>query len=177
MDPQVENWQEFLQVCVRQKKLFSLPENGERNEFDIMQNLTDCAPLRQQLNLWLEKLKTRNKVPKNSSKAKELRETGNKEFENEHYSYSMKYYTLSLVYAPLGTEDLSLALANRSAALFFLGKYEDCITDIELALEHGYRANMQHKLHIRSARCYLKLKSKNHCRECLRKVFIILIIQ
>lgn len=36
----------------------------------------------------------------------------------------MKYYTRSLQYAPSESEDLALAFANRSAALFYLEKYK-----------------------------------------------------
>lgn len=49
---------------------------------------------------------------------------GNSEFKSKNYHLSMKYYTRSLQFAPLESEDLSLAFANRSAALFYLEKYK-----------------------------------------------------
>ena len=53
-----------------------------------------------------------------------MRKEGNKEFKNKKYLSSVKCYTTSLQYAPWQSDDLSLAFANRSAALFYLEKYE-----------------------------------------------------
>lgn len=54
--------------------------------------------------------------------------------------------------------DFSILLANRSAALYHMQRYDLALQDIELA-EENYPAEMMHKLKERSARCYLALKS------------------
>ena len=45
----------------------------------------------------------------------------------------------------------------RSACFFQLKKYEDCLTDIELALEAGYPTHNAYKLYIRQCKCLLEL--------------------
>ncbi|KAF0289973.1 SET and MYND domain-containing protein 4 [Amphibalanus amphitrite] len=46
-------------------------------------------------------------------------------------------------------QQLSLALANRSAALFQLGRYGPCEEAVQQALQHGYPREMRYKLHER----------------------------
>lgn len=53
--------------------------------------------------------------------------------------------------------DFSILLANRSAALYHMKKYDHALADIELA-EETYPEDMMHKLKERSARCYLAKK-------------------
>ena len=54
-------------------------------------------------------------------------------------------------------EELSLALANRSAALFHLKKYRECLADIDLALQYGYPAKSRPKLILRKSSCEQEL--------------------
>ncbi len=56
---------------------------------------------------------------------------------------------------------LSLTLANRSAALFRLGLYEECLRDISEAISMGYPANLEHKLRERAGSCYLNTGDVN----------------
>ncbi|XP_044020556.1 SET and MYND domain-containing protein DDB_G0273589-like [Aphidius gifuensis] len=83
------------------------------------------------------------------------RTTGNNEYKNstnENYlSKSIKAYTKSIAYAPLGSSELSLAYANRSAALFKARLYQDCLLDIERALKSGYPDELKTKLFLRQA--------------------------
>lgn len=55
-------------------------------------------------------------------------------------------------------EDFSILLANRSAALYHMEKYEQAIQDMEFA-EEDYPKEMMHKIKERTARCYLAMKS------------------
>lgn len=48
-------------------------------------------------------------------------------------------------------------LANRSAALYHMEKFDHALQDIELA-EENYPAEMLYKLKERTARCYLAKK-------------------
>lgn len=49
---------------------------------------------------------------------------GNKEFQLRNYNTSVKLYTKSAIYAPSGSIDLPVAIANRSAALFYLERWQ-----------------------------------------------------
>lgn len=49
---------------------------------------------------------------------------GNKEFQLKNYNTSVKLYTKSAIYAPSGSIDLPVAIANRSAALFYLERWQ-----------------------------------------------------
>lgn len=55
-------------------------------------------------------------------------------------------------------KEISILLANRSAALYHLEKFDHALQDIELA-EENYPPEMMYKLKERSARCYLAKKS------------------
>ena len=52
--------------------------------------------------------------------------------------------------------DASLALGNRSAALYHLGHHAAAAADIALALEHNYPRNLEYKLHLRGAQCSIR---------------------
>lgn len=58
----------------------------------------------------------------------------------------------------LPEQDFSILLANRSAALYHMQKYDLALQDIELA-EKNYPVEMLHKLKERSARCHLAKKN------------------
>ncbi|KAK7081441.1 hypothetical protein SK128_026960, partial [Halocaridina rubra] len=57
------------------------------------------------------------------------------------------------------TVGLAVGFANRSAVLFELKMYDQCIEDIELALKYGYPKEKQEKLENRRANCLLELKT------------------
>lgn len=48
-------------------------------------------------------------------------------------------------------------MANRSAALFSLQDYTECIQDIQLAMKEGYPNDLQYKLYERMGQCYKQL--------------------
>ncbi|XP_044004251.1 SET and MYND domain-containing protein 4-like [Aphidius gifuensis] len=91
------------------------------------------------------------------------RTTGNDEYtatlKNKDYlCKSIEAYTKSIAYAPVGSTELSLAYANRSAVLCKARLYEDCLVDIERALTSGYPDNLKTKLFVRQAWCFKALK-------------------
>lgn len=55
-------------------------------------------------------------------------------------------------------EELSIVLANRSAALNHLEQYEDTLSDIKRCLALGYPRHLRYKVYERRARCLLVLK-------------------
>lgn len=55
-------------------------------------------------------------------------------------------------------EELTIIIANRSAALYHLKQYEFALMDIEVALSMNYPKELSFKILDRKARCYLALK-------------------
>ncbi|XP_044005638.1 SET and MYND domain-containing protein 4-like [Aphidius gifuensis] len=90
------------------------------------------------------------------------REVGNREYTTaNHQDYlrkSIEAYTKSIAFAPVGSSELSLAYANRSAVLFRARLYEDCLLDIERSLKAGYPDKLKTKLFLRQSLCLKALK-------------------
>ena len=105
------------------------------------------------------------KLNKSSGVATKLRNEGNKLFQKKDFAESVKKYTESVANAPHyrdvesaeGDSDLSLAHANRSAALFHMQLWEECLHDINSAMECSYPKKLMHKLFVRRAQCLMKL--------------------
>lgn len=49
---------------------------------------------------------------------------GNKEFQAKNYMKSVESYTKCALYAPVNSCELPIAIANRSASLFYLNRYD-----------------------------------------------------
>ena len=58
-------------------------------------------------------------------------------------------------------------MANRSACLYYKGKYEKCLQDIFLALRYKYPKNLEYKLHQRRGQCFTKLKRFEEAEKAL----------
>ncbi len=52
---------------------------------------------------------------------------------------------------------MSYVVANRSASLFFLHRYQECLEDIDMALDLGYPEELMFKLHERKGKCFAQL--------------------
>lgn len=66
----------------------------------------------------------KKKKEKSEKKSEELRLKGNTHFQRKEYSNCCHYYTKSLCYASRNGVSYGLALANRSAALYYIGDFE-----------------------------------------------------
>ncbi|XP_044754410.1 SET and MYND domain-containing protein 4-like [Coccinella septempunctata] len=96
---------------------------------------------------------------KNNKKSSDLRISGNKLFSVKKDEDALKMYTYSIAFAEDKSEYLGLAYANRSAVLFRLGFFEECLKDIERALENNYPITLKQKINERKEKA-LCLKSK-----------------
>lgn len=84
----------------------------------------------------LDEIFARSKpLPKSDVISHKLREEGNIEFGERNWSNAIKAFNYALCFAENGSEALSHAYANRSACLFELDQFENCLKDIKLALE------------------------------------------
>lgn len=46
---------------------------------------------------------------------------------------------------------------------------KDCLKDIDLAIKIGYPRKLLHKLYMRSAQCYVKLKNRPKAEAAIKK--------
>jgi len=68
--------------------------------------------------------KDERKQQKNLERSRTFKLSGNKEFQSKKYAESLELYTKSAIYAPSNSVDLSIAIANRSASLFYLDRWQ-----------------------------------------------------
>lgn len=105
-------------------------------------------------------------MPKNAKESEKLREEGNKVFvkgvlNNMTCISALKLYAKSIAFAPYPSEQLALGYANRSAVLFQLGLYLECIQDIDRALALNYPDNLRAKLYLRKTECLMTLGNRS----------------
>lgn len=105
----------------------------------------------------LPNLELKNCCDKNRSESEKFRKEGNTVFSNKRDLDALECYSKSVAFAPLNSEELALAFANRSAVSFSLKRYEDCITDVDRALDGKYPDHLKYKLHERKGKCLLNL--------------------
>ncbi|XP_026724526.1 SET and MYND domain-containing protein 4 isoform X2 [Trichoplusia ni] len=85
------------------------------------------------------------------------RNLGNQCYQRGSLYEALQYYNMALCFAPVLSENFSLAMSNRTAVLAALKKYKDCLTDINLIFTIHYPEKIRDKL----------LKRKNQCKEGL----------
>lgn len=98
-------------------------------------------------------------APKSNIVSLEKRKEGNKRFADREWSLAMEKYNESLCFSEQGSENISLAYANRSACFFHLNLFNECLGDIELAKKAGYPNHLLPKLEQRKVDC-LKVEQK-----------------
>lgn len=111
---------------------------------------------------------TKLKVEKNEYESTEFKESGNKFLLSnptiQGYLEALKLYTRSVAYAVPESKELALAYANRSATLLKLNRFEDCLVEIDRALQNNYPDKSIPKLLIRKAECLEKLATESYTK-------------
>ncbi|XP_055901234.1 SET and MYND domain-containing protein 4-like isoform X2 [Biomphalaria glabrata] len=131
----------------------SLKSNKERVEFIFHRRFLKHV---QWLPTYFEACKTWH--GKSAEVSKVWRNKGNKYFQLKQYKTAVDAYTQSCLNAPVGSGDnLALAFGNRSAALFHLELYKECLLDIQRATESGFPVDSFHKLLSRKTNALLRL--------------------
>lgn len=98
-------------------------------------------------------------VKKDLEKAKQLKNEGNNAVQKGDWGKALELYSQSMLFMPKKeTEEMSILLANRSAALNHLEQYEDTLADIRRSLALGYPRHLRYKVYERKARTLLVLK-------------------
>lgn len=90
----------------------------------LLTNIFHNMCFREKLLDWIKYTHSNAKWMKTASVASKLRIQGNEKFKECDNAGSLMLYTESVVHAPRDSQELSLALANRSAALFHMGAYQ-----------------------------------------------------
>uniref|UniRef100_A0A182TQX6 MYND-type domain-containing protein n=1 Tax=Anopheles melas TaxID=34690 RepID=A0A182TQX6_9DIPT len=106
---------------------------------------------------------------KGMEQATALKTLGNKAFQAERWNDALVFYNKCYVSTPKeNVQEKSIILANRSAALYHLEKYDLALRDIQRALDHQYPNQMMYKLVERKARCFLAKKEYEAALECFK---------
>lgn len=150
----------LLLLSAEEKKI----HKNKENEIELMRYLYKHEGIRKILFNWLYQMKRsyarhtseRDTALKSDDIALLWRQIGNEKFRNNEIMESYDCYTKSVRFAKHGGEKYALALANRSATLVRMKRYEDCLSDIKLALANDYPNEQRHKLYLRQADCYIE---------------------
>lgn len=103
----------------------------------------------------------RNPIPKKSGEISlKKRKEGNVLFGNGKWAEAVEKYNESLCFAPTGSENISMAFANRASCFLHLKLYNECLIDIDLARKAGYPERLMPKLDQRETDC-LKLRDES----------------
>lgn len=129
--------------------LFEGVSSSVRNEFDKIKNKFKAN---QELHF----------LAKNNEKSLEYRNSGNDYFKKKNWEKAMTCYNKSLCFAENGTENVSLAYANRSSCFLHLGAITKCLVDIDLAIEAKYPDHLMPKLFKRQKDCIQLIKNGSH---------------
>ncbi|XP_035289921.1 SET and MYND domain-containing protein 4 [Anguilla anguilla] len=151
--------QKWKRLSIDQKKAFSTLSEVDAI-FAFGQSLLNCRDLQV-----LCGLSEGFQVQKNPQSAGTFRERGNLSFKARDYAAAVSHYSKGVCHAAQGGEELSLCLANRSAALFHLSLYQECLQDISRALGQGYPSHLQQKLLDRKAQCLKRLGQRAQDKE------------
>ena len=114
---------------------------------------------------------------KDPGRSVELRGLGNKLYAGKVYKEALATYTKAALAVSVDSagksEEISLALANRSAVYFHLTEYEKCLEDLEAALMFGYPEPLQYKIFDRKARCLMGLGRQFEAQESLEMASLL----
>ena len=109
---------------------------------------------------------------KNNAKAVKAREEGNVAFQAGNFKAALLKYSTAVCQADPADKsscELSLALANRSAALQRLKQFSKGVEDIDRSLKNGYPLDKQFKLLERKGQMLSELQRFHEARDCLNK--------
>ncbi|KAM6907324.1 SET and MYND domain-containing protein 4 [Xenentodon cancila] len=101
----------------------------------------------------LQSISAEYSVTKDAGEAAKCREAGNCSFKAGNYATAALHYSQGVCFAPKKCEQLSLCYSNRSAALYHLQRYKECLDDIDRAFKNDYPPHLSHKLQERRTLC------------------------
>lgn len=102
-----------------------------------------------------------NNYTKSTLQATKYRNLGNRAFGLKKDIDALKCYTSSIAASPIGSKELALAYANRSAVLFKLNKFSSSLLDANRALKNNYPESLKPKVYNRKKECLANLQIQN----------------
>ncbi|KAK0173177.1 hypothetical protein PV328_006415 [Microctonus aethiopoides] len=141
-----DDWKEHF-ICLTSSRISYVKTDEEKVKI-ALQYLTSAET---KLNI--------QKQIKSTTKAREYIKEGEQKLETSSWPDSVEIFTKVVMHAEINSNELAQAYANRSAALYIGGLYENALTDIERALKIGYSDNEKTKLYVRRAKCLFALKN------------------
>lgn len=154
-------------------KLFLQLQNESKvadlsNEFNQLE--TDASRVEFAAKVWRDskiEVDVSLRLQKDQTKSLEFRQQGNSFFslKNKDYVRALEFYNKSICFAEMGSVDLGIGYANRSAIYFEWKEYKTCLENIKLAKENGYPKRLMDKLNKRETECEKaleKIKAKQN---------------
>ncbi|CAM5104255.1 unnamed protein product [Natator depressus] len=166
MDLPAEQWKAYA------RRRWASLEPGLREQLSLAVPPGDtfllCLPLfRAADEEFLRRLALGNGVGKDPRAALFYKQEGNKRFQKREYAAARILYSKAVSH---NSPEMSLCYANRSAALFHLGQFEDCLEDIDRAQAQGYPDRLQPKILLRKTECLLLLGRLQEAAGVISKV-------
>lgn len=96
---------------------------------------------------------------KTNQLSQDYRQNGNSKFIQQDYLEALELYNQSLCFAEIGSENVSMAYANRSACFYHMQMYEKSLKDITLARKAKYPHRLMSKLDKRESECLEMIKT------------------
>ncbi|XP_037299958.1 SET and MYND domain-containing protein 4 [Manduca sexta] len=171
-DDCAKQWEILLLLISAEEKKIDRTSDGE---IDTMNYFFKNEGIRRILLQWLQQMKQSyakkmsetDTALKSDEVALLWRQKGNDKFRANRLEDSYRCYMKSVLYAPQDGPMYPLALANRSAALLRMKRFQECLSDIKLALASGYPNEQRHKLLLRRADCHIELGQRTKALEAL----------
>ncbi|XP_078064841.1 protein-lysine N-methyltransferase SMYD4 [Mustelus asterias] len=101
----------------------------------------------------LEQLSAHCSTQKDPKTELDFKQQGNARFRVKDYVQAVALYSKGLRHSCAASPQAALLYANRSAALYHLQRYQECLEDIRRAREHGYPQQLEHKILARHTSC------------------------
>ncbi|CAK1588395.1 unnamed protein product [Parnassius mnemosyne] len=171
-DDCAKQWEILLLLLSSEEKKI---DRTSENEIDTMSYFCKNEGVRKIMLQWLRQMKAsygkKTSELDTALKCDEVsllwRQKGNDKFRANLVEESYRCYSKSVVYANHNGPMYCLALANRSASLLRMKRFQECLSDIAMAIESGYPTEQRHKLLLRRVDCHIELGQRSDARSAL----------
>lgn len=102
-----------------------------------------------------------NTSTKSQKESRRYRNLGNLAYNLKNDLGALRYYTKSISFAPKDSEELGLALNNRSAVLYRINNFYLSLVDINRALKENVSETVKSTLHRRKCDCITELRQES----------------
>ncbi|KAK4874188.1 hypothetical protein RN001_013548 [Aquatica leii] len=155
--------------------VFPVPRIRGANEREIYKNFVKDYPRNYVETLMSVALHDNFLKTKDNAKSVTLRLRANKVYlEDKNPQQCIQLYNKSLRYAIYNSENYGIVLANRSAMLFKIFQFKECIDDIDRCLQSQLPKVLKPKVYLRKCESYKKLGDQVKMNECVAEFLLFL---